>query len=135
MTRRISIDPITRLEGHGKIHVLVDDAGHADKVYLQVPDFKGFEKFTQLVVIECCGKDSGRLFNSNRRLVDNGIVVQVNWQLRGQFVVKGGGNLTSIAERKNEFADKGCLPGETGRQAVTQLKTLAELLAESNDLV
>lgn len=45
--RRISIDPVTRLEGHGKIEVFLDDAGEVDRAYFQVPELRGFEKFVQ----------------------------------------------------------------------------------------
>ena len=47
MSRRITIDPITRLEGHGKIHIHYDARGEVERAYLQVPDFKGFEKFCE----------------------------------------------------------------------------------------
>ncbi|HSJ51821.1 MAG TPA: Ni/Fe hydrogenase subunit alpha, partial [Actinomycetota bacterium] len=43
----ILIDPITRLEGHGRIHIFLDDAGSVDHAYLQIPELRGFEKFTQ----------------------------------------------------------------------------------------
>jgi len=45
MTRRITIDPITRLEGHGKIEILLDEQGNAQSAYLQVPELRGFERF------------------------------------------------------------------------------------------
>ena len=45
MTRRITIDPITRLEGHGKIDIFLDDAGDVSNAYLQVPELRGFERF------------------------------------------------------------------------------------------
>jgi F420-non-reducing hydrogenase large subunit len=45
VTRRITIDPITRLEGHGKIEVLLDDAGNVASAFLQVPELRGFERF------------------------------------------------------------------------------------------
>jgi F420-non-reducing hydrogenase large subunit len=45
--RRIVIDPITRLEGHGKIDILLNEAGDVDRAYLQVPELRGFEKFMQ----------------------------------------------------------------------------------------
>jgi len=45
--RRITIDPVTRLEGHGKIEVFLDDAGEVDHAYFQVPELRGFEKFVQ----------------------------------------------------------------------------------------
>ncbi len=47
MSKRITIDPITRLEGHGKIEIFLDDKGDVERAYLQVPDFKGFEKFCE----------------------------------------------------------------------------------------
>ncbi|MEM0275446.1 MAG: Ni/Fe hydrogenase subunit alpha, partial [Nitrososphaerota archaeon] len=43
--REVIINPITRLEGHGKIVVVLDDAGNCIKAYLQVPELRGFEKF------------------------------------------------------------------------------------------
>ena len=45
MSRRITIDPITRLEGHGKIEVFLDDAGEVANAYFQVPELRGFEVF------------------------------------------------------------------------------------------
>jgi F420-non-reducing hydrogenase large subunit len=47
MSKRITIDPITRLEGHGKIDIFLDEKGDVERAYLQVPDFKGFEKFCE----------------------------------------------------------------------------------------
>jgi F420-non-reducing hydrogenase large subunit len=43
--KRISIDPITRLEGHGKIDIFLDDQGEVANAYLQVPELRGFEQF------------------------------------------------------------------------------------------
>jgi F420-non-reducing hydrogenase large subunit len=45
-TRRVLIDPITRLEGHGKIDIFLDDRGEVEKAYYQVPELRGFEVFT-----------------------------------------------------------------------------------------
>jgi len=45
--RRISIDPVTRLEGHGKIEILLDEEGNVDHAYFQVPELRGFEKFCE----------------------------------------------------------------------------------------
>ena len=45
--RRITIDPITRLEGHGKIDIFLDEGGHVERAYFQVPELRGFEKFVQ----------------------------------------------------------------------------------------
>src|SRR3972149_4946595 len=43
--RRITIDPITRLEGHGKVDIFLDDRGQVERAYFQVPELRGFEKF------------------------------------------------------------------------------------------
>jgi F420-non-reducing hydrogenase large subunit len=43
--KTITIDPITRLEGHGKITILLDDAGEVERAALQVPELRGFEAF------------------------------------------------------------------------------------------
>ena len=42
---RITIDPVTRLEGHGKIEILLDDAGDVEHTYFQIPELRGFESF------------------------------------------------------------------------------------------
>ncbi len=43
--QRISIDPITRLEGHGKIEIFLDPDGTVSNTYFQVPELRGFEQF------------------------------------------------------------------------------------------
>ncbi len=45
--REIVIDPITRLEGHGKITIFLNDAGNVENAYFQVPELRGFEKFCE----------------------------------------------------------------------------------------
>ena len=45
MSSRLTIDPVTRLEGHGKIEIFLDDRGEVDNAYLQVPELRGFEQF------------------------------------------------------------------------------------------
>ena len=45
--RKISIDPVTRLEGHGKIEIFLNDAGEVENSYFQVPELRGFEKFAE----------------------------------------------------------------------------------------
>jgi F420-non-reducing hydrogenase large subunit len=45
--RRITIDPITRLEGHGKIDIFLDEAGEVERAYFQVPELRGFEAFAR----------------------------------------------------------------------------------------
>lgn len=45
--KRIVIDPITRLEGHGRIDIFLNDAGDVANAYLRVPELRGFEKFCE----------------------------------------------------------------------------------------
>lgn len=45
--RRITINPLTRLEGHGRIEIFLTEEGAVDHAYLQVPELRGFEKFAQ----------------------------------------------------------------------------------------
>ncbi len=46
MNRRITIDPITRLEGHGRIEIFLDEAGEVERAFFQVPELRGFETFS-----------------------------------------------------------------------------------------
>ncbi|MBN1504575.1 MAG: Ni/Fe hydrogenase subunit alpha [Candidatus Eisenbacteria bacterium] len=43
--KRVTIDPITRLEGHGRIELFLDDKGNLANAYLQIPELRGFEQF------------------------------------------------------------------------------------------
>jgi len=47
MSRHVVIDPITRLEGHGKIDIILNDQGNVERAYLQIPELRGFEKFAE----------------------------------------------------------------------------------------
>ncbi len=44
---RISIDPITRLEGHGRIDLFLNEDGGLDNAYMVIPELRGFEKFCE----------------------------------------------------------------------------------------
>jgi F420-non-reducing hydrogenase large subunit len=45
--KKVTIDPITRLEGHGKIEIFLNDEGNCERAYLQIPELRGFEKFCE----------------------------------------------------------------------------------------
>jgi len=47
MTRKIVIEPVTRLEGHGKVTILLNDKGNVDKARLHITQIRGFEKFCE----------------------------------------------------------------------------------------
>jgi F420-non-reducing hydrogenase large subunit len=44
---KITIDPITRLEGHGRIDLFLNEQGGLENAYLVVPELRGFEKFCE----------------------------------------------------------------------------------------
>jgi len=43
--KRITVDPITRLEGHGKIEIFLNDEGNVARAFFQIPELRGFETF------------------------------------------------------------------------------------------
>jgi NAD-reducing hydrogenase large subunit len=45
--RRVVIDPVTRVEGHGKVTLLLDGDGRVQQARLHIVEFRGFEKFIQ----------------------------------------------------------------------------------------
>ncbi|MFN8666894.1 MAG: Ni/Fe hydrogenase subunit alpha [Gemmatimonadaceae bacterium] len=46
-TRRIAIEQVSRVEGHGKVTLLLDDEGHVQQARLHIVEFRGFERFIQ----------------------------------------------------------------------------------------
>jgi len=45
--KTVVIDPITRLEGHGKISIFLNEEGNVENAYFQVPELRGFERFCE----------------------------------------------------------------------------------------
>ena len=45
--RRVAIDPVSRVEGHGKVTILLDEHQHVQQVRLHIVEFRGFEKFIE----------------------------------------------------------------------------------------
>ncbi len=43
--KRVTVNPVTRLEGHGKIEIFLNAQGNVENAYLQVPELRGFERF------------------------------------------------------------------------------------------
>ena len=62
-SKKITIDPVTRVEGHGRVTVHLDDAGKVERARFHIVEFRGFERFIQghpyweapLVVQRLCG--------------------------------------------------------------------------------
>ena len=45
--KKVTIDPITRLEGEAKIDIFLNDKGDVADAFFQVTELRGFEKFCQ----------------------------------------------------------------------------------------
>ena len=47
MARKITIEPVTRIEGHGKVTIHLDDRGKVTQSRFHIVEFRGFERFVQ----------------------------------------------------------------------------------------
>jgi NAD-reducing hydrogenase large subunit len=47
VAQKITIEPVTRIEGHAKVTIHMNDAGKVEHAYLHVNEFRGFEKFCE----------------------------------------------------------------------------------------
>jgi len=47
MEQKITIEPVTRVEGHGKVTIHIDEEGNISQSRLQIVEFRGFERFVQ----------------------------------------------------------------------------------------
>ena len=47
MSRKIEVNPVTRVEGHGKVTLQLSDDGAVEQARLHIIEFRGFEKFVQ----------------------------------------------------------------------------------------
>lgn len=47
MARTITIDPVTKVEGHGKVTIHLDDSGNVAESHFHIQEFRGFEKFCE----------------------------------------------------------------------------------------
>jgi NAD-reducing hydrogenase large subunit len=46
-TQKITIEPVTRIEGHAKVTIHLNEGGLVDRAYMHVNEFRGFEKFCE----------------------------------------------------------------------------------------
>lgn len=47
MERKITISPVTRIEGHARVTIFLNEDGMVDRAYLHIDQFRGFEKFSE----------------------------------------------------------------------------------------
>ena len=91
-TKRIIIEPVTRVEGHGKVSILLDEENNVKQARLHIVEFRGFERFIQ-----------GRLFWEAPVLVQRlcGICPVSHHLAAAKAVdrIVGGEDLTPTAEK------------------------------------
>jgi len=47
MGQKLTIEPVTRIEGHARVTIHLDDNGQVEQSYLHIDQFRGFEKFSE----------------------------------------------------------------------------------------
>ena len=47
MTKQIVIDPVTRIEGHARITIQLDEQGYVSDAHFHIDQFRGFEKLCE----------------------------------------------------------------------------------------
>ncbi len=98
--KKITIEPVTRVEGHGKVTILLDEAGQVSQARLHIVEFRGFERFVQgrpfweapLLVQRLCG------------------ICPVSHHLaaaKAMDIIVGGENLTPTAEKMRRLMHYG----------------------------
>jgi len=90
--RKITIEPVTRIEGHAKVTILLDEANHVKRARMHIVEFRGFERFVQ-----------GRLFWEVPVIVQRLCgICPVSHHLaaaKAMDVIVGGEKLTPTAEK------------------------------------
>ena len=73
-SRRIVIEPVTRVEGHGKVTILLDEEKQVKQARLHIVEFRGFERFVDgrqdglSAMISSASEDLGMSFETARTL-------------------------------------------------------------------
>ena len=47
MGQKITIEPVTRIEGHGRVTIHLNDQGAVEQTFFHVDEFRGLEKFCE----------------------------------------------------------------------------------------
>lgn len=85
MSRRLLIDPVTRIEGHARITIQLDDAGEVADARFHVAEFRGFEKFCEgrsfrempVITSRICGICPVSHLLASARATDNLLAVHI----------------------------------------------------------
>ena len=61
MSRKITIDPVTRIEGHARVDIDVDDNNQVTSSVFKVMDFRGWETFLRGMQVEMMPTTTARI--------------------------------------------------------------------------
>ncbi|MEN8150269.1 MAG: Ni/Fe hydrogenase subunit alpha [Planctomycetota bacterium] len=98
--KRVVIEPVTRVEGHGKVTILLDEQGRVDQARLHIVEFRGFEKFIQ-------GRPYWELPVAVQRLCGICPVSHHLCAAKAVDRIVGGENLTPTAEKMRRLMHYG----------------------------
>ena len=98
--RRVVIEPVTRVEGHGKVTILLDEDGNVTRARLHIVEFRGFERFIQ-------GRPFWELPVAVQRLCGICPVSHHLCAAKAVDRIVGGENLTPVAEKMRRLMHYG----------------------------
>jgi len=98
--KRVVIEPVTRVEGHGKVTILLDEEGNVEQARLHIVEFRGFERFIQ-------GRPYWELPVAVQRLCGICPVSHHLCAAKAVDRIVGGENLTPTAEKMRRLMHYG----------------------------
>lgn len=98
--KRVVIEPVTRVEGHGKVTILLDDEGQVQQARLHIVEFRGFERFIQ-------GRPFWEMPVAVQRLCGICPVSHHLCAAKAVDRIVGGENLTPVAEKMRRLMHYG----------------------------
>jgi len=98
--KRIAIDPVTRVEGHGKVTLLLDEDNQVQQARLHIVEFRGFERFIQ-------GRLYWELPVAVQRLCGICPVSHHLCAAKATDIIVGGAELTPTAEKMRRLMHYG----------------------------
>jgi NAD-reducing hydrogenase large subunit len=94
------IEPVTRVEGHGKVTILLDEEGNVSRARLHIVEFRGFERFIQ-------GRPYWELPVAVQRLCGICPVSHHLCAAKATDLIVGGESLTPTAEKMRRLMHYG----------------------------
>jgi NAD-reducing hydrogenase large subunit len=98
--KRIVLEPVTRIEGHAKVTLMLDEANHVQQARMHIVEFRGFERFIQ-------GRPFWEVPVIVQRLCGICPVSHLLAAAKAMDIIVGAGELTSTAEKMRRLMHYG----------------------------